>query len=216
MDPRNPAVKRLIKELDEVEADEHRCYSVHPVEVSHDMSNYLPSHHQENFFEWHFTLDGPSESPYAGGKYHGVIRFPPDYPFAPPNVSFLTPSGRFQTSIKICLSITGYHPEHWQPAWGVRTLLIALRDYFGNDDRSSIGHVAASEEMRRDLAQRSREFECRLCGYSAGKEEDEAGTVECKVSAQDAQLKSQSKLGSLPIMLIGTAVIALIVAFIKL
>lgn len=33
MDPRNPAVKRLKKELDEIEADEHKHYSVHPLEV---------------------------------------------------------------------------------------------------------------------------------------------------------------------------------------
>ena len=31
------------------------------------------------------------------------------------------PSGRFETHKKICLSITGFHPESWQPAWG-RTL----------------------------------------------------------------------------------------------
>jgi len=28
------------------------------------------------------------------------------------------PNGRFKVGEKICLSITGYHPEFWQPAWG--------------------------------------------------------------------------------------------------
>lgn len=28
------------------------------------------------------------------------------------------PNGRFQVRTKICLSISSYHPEEWQPAWG--------------------------------------------------------------------------------------------------
>lgn len=27
------------------------------------------------------------------------------------------PNGRFETNTKICLSISNYHPEHWQPSW---------------------------------------------------------------------------------------------------
>ena len=36
----------------------------------------------------------------------------------PPNIIFLTPNGRFATNQKICLSISAYHPESWNPAWG--------------------------------------------------------------------------------------------------
>ena len=39
---------------------------------------------------------------------------------------FLTPSGRFETNTKICLSFSAYHPELWQPAWGIRLILEAL------------------------------------------------------------------------------------------
>jgi ubiquitin-conjugating enzyme E2 J1 len=28
------------------------------------------------------------------------------------------PNGRFEVKKKICLSISAYHPEEWQPAWG--------------------------------------------------------------------------------------------------
>jgi ubiquitin-conjugating enzyme E2 J1 len=37
----------------------------------------------------------------------------------------MTPSGRFEANREICLSISGHHEETWQPAWGVRTALVA-------------------------------------------------------------------------------------------
>ena len=81
-----------------------------------------------NLFDWHFTMAGPpAPSPYAGGIYHGRIVLPPTYPLRPPSFRFLTPSGRFEVNREICLSISGHHEESWQPAWGIRTALTAIR-----------------------------------------------------------------------------------------
>lgn len=30
---------------------------------------------------------------------------------------YLQPNGRFEVGKKICLSISAYHPETWQPSW---------------------------------------------------------------------------------------------------
>ena len=66
-----------------------------------------------------------------GGVYHGRILVPADYPMKPPDIIVLTPNGRFPTNHtfftqyhpwlcrfevgkKICLSISGHHPETWQ------------------------------------------------------------------------------------------------------
>ncbi len=65
---------------------------------------------------------------------------------------FLTPSGRFQVATKICLSVTGFHPEHWQPAWGPRTMLIAIREHFNVEDGAAIGYIKMSSADRRRLA----------------------------------------------------------------
>uniref|UniRef100_A0A1I8FGD5 UBIQUITIN_CONJUGAT_2 domain-containing protein n=1 Tax=Macrostomum lignano TaxID=282301 RepID=A0A1I8FGD5_9PLAT len=75
---------------------------------------------EDNLFEWHFTIRGP------GGVYHGRVLIPGDYPMKPPNIILLTPNGRFEINKKICLSISGYHPETWRPAWSIRTALLAL------------------------------------------------------------------------------------------
>lgn len=78
---------------------------------------------------------------------------------------FITASGRFQVNTKICLTVTGFHPEHWQPAWGVRTMLIAIRDHFTVEDKGAIGYVGFSREDRVQLASASRTASCKACGY---------------------------------------------------
>jgi hypothetical protein len=45
---------------------------------------------QDNIFEWHFTVRGPSGTPFEGGVYHGRILLPAEYPFKPPNIVWLT------------------------------------------------------------------------------------------------------------------------------
>jgi ubiquitin-conjugating enzyme E2 Z len=41
----------------------------------------------------HAVISGPFETPYEGGFFHFVIRFGPNYPFAPPRVRFMTTGG---------------------------------------------------------------------------------------------------------------------------
>lgn len=108
-------------------------------ELSTSLSpDYTATPLDDNLFEWHFTLRGPpggdlssgtsaesSKGPYHDGIYHGRIVLPPTYPLRPPSFRFLTPSGRFETNREICLSISGHHEETWQPAWGLRTALVA-------------------------------------------------------------------------------------------
>ena len=65
---------------------------------------------------------GPPDSPYAGGEYYGVILFPSEYPFKPPGIKMLTPSGRFIPDKKICFSMSDFHPGSWNPAWSVATM----------------------------------------------------------------------------------------------
>lgn len=47
---------------------------------------------QDNIFEWHFAIRGPSDSEFEGGIYHGRIQLPPEYPFKPPAFMLLTVS----------------------------------------------------------------------------------------------------------------------------
>ena len=126
----------------------------------------------DNLHEWHFTLLGPPSTPYAGGIYHGRIVLPPTYPLRPPSFRFLTPSGRFEVNREICLSISGFHEESWQPAWGVRLALTALRVFMVEDGKGQVGGLEASETVRKQLAERSRTWKCSGC-ETGGKTNEE-------------------------------------------
>lgn len=39
---------------------------------------------------------------------------------------FKQPNGRFETNKKICLSISGHHPESWQPSWSSEFFCLLL------------------------------------------------------------------------------------------
>ena len=96
--------------------------------------------------------------------YHGRILLPAEYPFKPPNIIFLTPSGRFETNTKVCLSFSAFHPELWQPAWGIRLILEALISFLPTPADGAIGALDWTKEERQRLAQKSLEFSCPTCG----------------------------------------------------
>ena len=67
---------------------------------------------EKNFLHAHFILYGSIfyDTPYEGGVYHGVLKFPSNYPMKPPTVILRTPSGRFEPDKKICFSMSDFHP----------------------------------------------------------------------------------------------------------
>ncbi|CAD7702444.1 unnamed protein product [Ostreobium quekettii] len=111
---------------------------------------------EDDIFEWHFVIRGPPDTAFEGGMYHGRILLPPDYPFKPPSFIMLSKNGRFETGIKICLSISSHHPEHWQPSWGVRTALTALVAFMPTPGKGALGSLDFPAADRKDLARLSR------------------------------------------------------------
>ncbi|XP_062211020.1 ubiquitin-conjugating enzyme E2 32-like [Phragmites australis] len=139
----NPAVKRILQEVKEMQSNPSPDFMALPLE--------------EDIFEWQFAILGPRDSEFEGGIYHGRIQLPSDYPFKPPSFMLLTPSGRFEIQKKICLSISNYHPEHWQPSWSVRTALVALIAFMPTNPGGALGSLDYKKEDRWALALKSRE-----------------------------------------------------------
>lgn len=121
---------------------------------------------EDNIFEWHFTVRGPKDTDFEDGRYHGRILLPNEYPFKPPEIIFLTPNGRFELNTKICLSITGFHPEFWQPAWGIRTVLLAVIGFFPTEAKGALGGLDYTKEERKRLAKKSIGWACSVCGVN--------------------------------------------------
>ncbi|KAK3097843.1 hypothetical protein FSP39_013726 [Pinctada imbricata] len=143
------AVKRLMKEAQE---------------LSEPTEQYYAQPLDDNLFEWHFTIRGPSDSDFDGGIYHGRIILPPEYPMKPPSIILLTPNGRFETFKKICLSISGHHPESWQPSWSIRTALLAIIGFMPTHGAGALGSLDYPKEERLKLAKRSLDWKCPTCG----------------------------------------------------
>jgi ubiquitin-conjugating enzyme E2 J1 len=139
---KNPAVKRIVQELKEIQRDDSPDLAAEVLE--------------DNIFEWHFAVRGAWESDFAGGIYHGRILMPAEYPFKPPAFVMLTPSGRFETGTRICLSISSFHPESWQPSWSVRSALVALVAFMQTPGGGAVGSIEAPAGARRALAAEAR------------------------------------------------------------
>jgi ubiquitin-conjugating enzyme E2 J1 len=148
---RNPAVKRLLREAQEL-SEPNAEFWAQPLE--------------DNLFEWHFTIRGAPETDFEQGIYHGRIILPPEYPMKPPSIIMLTPNGRFETGVKICLSISSYHPETWRPSWSIRTALVALISFMATSTPGAIGSLEYPSDIRKSLARKSLTYECPTCGLA--------------------------------------------------
>lgn len=111
---------------------------------------------EDELFEWVFAIRGAWGSEFEGGVYIGRIHMPAEYPFKPPGFTMLTPSGRFEINTKICLSISSYHPESWQPSWSVESALVALIAFMQTEGGGAIGSMDCPKEDRRAMAAESR------------------------------------------------------------
>ncbi|KAL5755450.1 hypothetical protein ACOSQ2_020196 [Xanthoceras sorbifolium] len=139
-------VKRLQKE--------YRALCKEP--VSHVVARPSPS----NILEWHYVLEGSQGTPFAGGYYYGKIKFPPEYPYKPPGITMITPNGRFMTQKKICLSMSDFHPESWNPMWSVSSILTGLLSFM-MDNSPTTGSVNTSAAEKQRLAKASLAFNCK-------------------------------------------------------
>jgi ubiquitin-conjugating enzyme E2 J2 len=132
------------------------------------------------------VISGPPDSPYSGGLYHGKLLFPREYPFKPPAIFMCTPSGRFKPDTRLCLSMSDFHPETWNPLWSVSSILAGLLSFM-LESTPTQGSVETSDATKREFARRSREYNKanpvfrklfpHYCGAAAEEAEADASAV---------------------------------------
>ncbi|KAF8541795.1 ubiquitin-conjugating enzyme/RWD-like protein [Trichophaea hybrida] len=70
------AHKRLLNNLSKIERDPPPDVYAWPI--------------GDDIYHWKGTILGPSDTPYSGGVFFLSLRFPTDFPFKPPNITFTT------------------------------------------------------------------------------------------------------------------------------
>jgi len=113
-----------------------------------------------NILEWHYVVLGPENTPYEDGFFHGKLVFAPEFPFKPPSIYMITPNGRFKTNTRLCLSISDFHPDTWNPAWSVATILTGLLSFM-LEKSPTVGSVDSTDKEKRQFAYDSLEFNIR-------------------------------------------------------
>jgi len=115
----------------------------------------------DNLFEWQVAIFGPPDTLYEGGYFKASLKFPPDYPYSPPSLKFLTKvwHPNVYENGDLCISIL--HPpvddpqsgelpcERWNPTQNVRTVLLSVISLLNEPNTFSPANVDASVMYRR-------------------------------------------------------------------
>jgi len=106
------SLRRLKTELAELQRDPPANCTAGPITES-DMSI------------WEAMIFGPADSPFQGGMFALTIRFPSDYPFKPPIITFKTKiyHPNINAAGGICLDIL---KTQWSPALTISKVLLSI------------------------------------------------------------------------------------------
>ncbi|XP_077515375.1 ubiquitin-conjugating enzyme E2 R2 isoform X2 [Amblyomma americanum] len=160
----------------------------------------------DNLFEWEVAIFGPPDTLYEGGYFKAHMKFPPDYPYSPPTVRFLTKvwHPNVYENGDLCISIL--HPpiddpqsgelpcERWNPTQNVRTILLSVISLLNEPNTFSPANVDASVMYRRwkDSKGADKEYEniIRKCVADSRLEAEKDG-VRIPVTVDDYVVKRQ-------------------------
>lgn len=131
--------------------------------MSSDDPNWYASYDEDSgdMYKCYFCFRGPDDTPFEDGWYFGCFHLPSQFPFKPPRIVMLTPSGRLEVGKSICTTFSVWHGESWSPAWGLDKLIVGMRSFFADDVKGAghgIGALHASDDEKRRLANLSMDY----------------------------------------------------------
>lgn len=91
--------------------------------------------------KWSATVSGPADTPYAGLTFKLTLSYPPNYPYAPPEVLFKTPiyHPNVDMSGRICLDILKPAGQSKEGAWSAvlntGSVLLSIQSLLGEPNK---------------------------------------------------------------------------------
>lgn len=140
------AMKRLKREYKDLGIDPPANCSAGPID--------------DDLFHWQATILGPSDSPYASGAFFLKIDFPPNYPYKPPKVTFVTRiyHPNINAHGNICVDIL---KDGWSPILTVPKILLSISSLLTdpNPDDPLVPEIAqVYKENKAKFEQTAREW----------------------------------------------------------
>lgn len=169
---------------------------------------------EDNLFEWEVAIFGPPDTLYQGGYFKAHVKFPPDYPYSPPSVRFLTKvwHPNVYENGDLCISIL--HPpvddpqsgelpcERWNPTQNVRTVLLSVISLLNEPNTYSPANVDASVMYRRwrDSKGKDKEYENIIRKQvTSSRSEAERDGVVVPLTLEDYCIKTKVKPDTEPV-----------------
>ncbi|MCJ1290660.1 Ubiquitin-conjugating enzyme E2 7 [Xylographa soralifera] len=116
---------------------------------------------EDDIFNWEALIQGPEGTPFEGGVFVAELKFPKDYPLAPPTMKFVGgevwhpnvyPSGLVCISILHAPGDDPNHYEHaserWSPIQSVEKILISVMSMLAEPNDESPANVEAAKMWR--------------------------------------------------------------------
>tara|TARA_Y100000768_G_scaffold388865_1_gene388060 strand:+ start:5512 stop:6252 length:741 start_codon:yes stop_codon:yes gene_type:complete len=98
-------------------------------------------HDEDDILKGRALIIGPKDTPYEFGFYLFTFKFPNDYPYSPPNISFHTNDGvtRFNPNLyrntKVCISILNtWKGPQWTSCQTIKSILLCICGSVLNED----------------------------------------------------------------------------------
>lgn len=129
------ALRRLHKDLKTIHDESGTTnVSAGPVEVQRvgpDGNTII----EQNMYCWNAIITGPEDTPYAGGIFRLKMEFPPDYPFRPPKIRFITKvyHPNINSTGSICLDTL---KDKWSPALNANKALLSISSLLADPNPS--------------------------------------------------------------------------------
>lgn len=115
---------------------------------------------ENDIYTWQVALSGPPSTPYAGGKFPLKVKFPAQYPFKPPTITFECKI--FHPSVKdgeICNAIIA---ENWGPTLNVKHCMTTIYSMLATPDSDH----PLDEDVAQMLRDKPKDFEKQAKKYT--------------------------------------------------
>lgn len=124
------AAQRLQKELQELIMSDADGISAFPDD--------------DDLFNWIGTVQGVASTPYEGLEFQLRLKFPDNYPYQAPDVTFITPCFHPNIDVHgaICLDIL---KEKWSAVHSVSSILLSIQNLLNDPNNSSPLNPSAAQ-----------------------------------------------------------------------